>query len=145
MFSEVAARARLQAELQPAFDATAGSFAVRGEGDYLPLTPFGTHAERIVAFARRTEEARCIVIAPQLVAPLRDVHDLSRDQASYVLLGMVLRLNLGTFVYGPLDRRFGTRRGVVLKPIRRATNCTGGAAATESTSAAWHRSAGPWT
>ncbi len=45
---------------------------------------------------------------------LRDVHDLSRDQASYVLLGMVLMLNLGTLVYGPLDRWFGTRRGVVL-------------------------------
>ena len=45
---------------------------------------------------------------------LRDVHDLSRDQASYVLLGMVLMLNLGTLLYGPLDRRFGSRRGVVL-------------------------------
>jgi predicted MFS family arabinose efflux permease len=45
---------------------------------------------------------------------LRDVHGLSRDQASYVLLCMVLMLNLGTLVYGPLDRWFGTRRGVVL-------------------------------
>ncbi len=45
---------------------------------------------------------------------LRDVHGLGRDQASYVLLGMVLMLNLGTLAYGPLDRWFGTRRGVVL-------------------------------
>jgi predicted MFS family arabinose efflux permease len=45
---------------------------------------------------------------------LRDVQALSRDQASYVLLGMVLMLNLGTLIYGPLDRWFGTRRGVVL-------------------------------
>ena len=42
------------------------------------------------------------------------MHGLSRDQASYVLLGMVLMLNLGTLGYGPLDRWFGTRRGVVL-------------------------------
>ena len=45
---------------------------------------------------------------------LQEVHGLSRDQASYVLLGMVLMLNLGTLGYGPLDRWFGTRRGVVL-------------------------------
>ena len=45
---------------------------------------------------------------------LQDVHGLSHDQASYVLLGMALMLNLGTFAYGPLDLWFGTRRGVVL-------------------------------
>ena len=45
---------------------------------------------------------------------LQDVHGLDRDQASYVLLGMVLMLNFGTLGYGPLDRWFGTRRGVVL-------------------------------
>ena len=45
---------------------------------------------------------------------LHDVHDLSRDQASYVLLGMVLMLNLGTLGYGPLERWFSTRRGIVL-------------------------------
>jgi (1->4)-alpha-D-glucan 1-alpha-D-glucosylmutase len=40
------------------------------EGDYLPFTAFGSHAERIVAFGRRTEQARAIVVAPRLVAPL---------------------------------------------------------------------------
>jgi MFS family permease len=45
---------------------------------------------------------------------LQDVHGLGREQASYVLLGMVVMLNLGTLGYGPLDRWFGTRRGVVL-------------------------------
>ena len=45
---------------------------------------------------------------------LQEVHGLTRDQASYVLLGMVLMLNLGTLGYGPLDRWFGTGRGVVL-------------------------------
>lgn len=45
---------------------------------------------------------------------LRDVYGLGQDQTSYVLLGMVLMLNLGTLAYGPLDRWFGTRRGVVL-------------------------------
>jgi MFS family permease len=45
---------------------------------------------------------------------LQDIHGLGREQASYALLGMVLMLNLGTLGYGPLDRLFGTRRGVVL-------------------------------
>ena len=45
---------------------------------------------------------------------LRDVHGLDRDQASYVLLAMMLTLNLGTLAYGPLDRWCGSRRGVVL-------------------------------
>jgi (1->4)-alpha-D-glucan 1-alpha-D-glucosylmutase len=40
------------------------------DGDYLPLTPAGTHAERIVAFARRTDQALAIVIVPRLIAPL---------------------------------------------------------------------------
>jgi predicted MFS family arabinose efflux permease len=44
---------------------------------------------------------------------LQDVHGLGRDQASYVLLAMALMLNLGTLAYGPLDRWFGSRRGVV--------------------------------
>jgi predicted MFS family arabinose efflux permease len=45
---------------------------------------------------------------------LHDIHGLDRDQASYVLLGMALMLNLGTFAYGPLDRWLGSRRRVVL-------------------------------
>jgi predicted MFS family arabinose efflux permease len=45
---------------------------------------------------------------------LRDVQGLGGDRTSFVLLGMVLMLNLGTLAYGPLDRWFGTRRGVVL-------------------------------
>jgi predicted MFS family arabinose efflux permease len=45
---------------------------------------------------------------------LQDVHGLGREQASYVLLGMMLMLNLGTLGYGPLDRWFGTCRSVVL-------------------------------
>jgi len=45
---------------------------------------------------------------------LQDVHGLGREQASYVLLSMMVMLNLGTLGYGPLDRWFGTRRGVVL-------------------------------
>ena len=45
---------------------------------------------------------------------LRDVHGLDRDQASYVLLAMMLTLNLGTLAYGPLDAWCGSRRGVVL-------------------------------
>ena len=46
------------------------------DGDYLPLSPSGTHAERIVAFVRRTDRARAIVIVPRLVAPLLRDRDL---------------------------------------------------------------------
>jgi (1->4)-alpha-D-glucan 1-alpha-D-glucosylmutase len=39
-------------------------------GDYLPLSPRGAHADRIVAFARRTDRVRAVVVVPRLVAPL---------------------------------------------------------------------------
>ena len=45
---------------------------------------------------------------------LQDVHGLDREQASFVLLGLVVTYNLGTLGYGPLDRRFGTHKGVVV-------------------------------
>jgi predicted MFS family arabinose efflux permease len=45
---------------------------------------------------------------------LQDVHGLDREQASFVLLGLVTAYNLGTLGYGPLDRGLGTRRGVVM-------------------------------
>ncbi len=45
-------------------------------GEYLPLSPRGAQAERIVAFARRTERARAVVVVPRLVAPLLREGDL---------------------------------------------------------------------
>ena len=45
---------------------------------------------------------------------LQDVHGLDREQASFVLLGLVAAYNLGTLGYGRLDRRFGAHRGVVI-------------------------------
>ena len=39
-------------------------------GDYSALTAAGSHAERVVAFARRAGEAAVLVVAPRLVAPL---------------------------------------------------------------------------
>ena len=45
---------------------------------------------------------------------LQDVHGLDREQASFVLLGLVTAYNLGTLGYGPLDRGLGTRKGVVM-------------------------------
>jgi predicted MFS family arabinose efflux permease len=45
---------------------------------------------------------------------LRDSHGLTQQELSFVLLGMVLALHLGTLAYGPLDRLFNTRKGVVL-------------------------------
>jgi predicted MFS family arabinose efflux permease len=43
---------------------------------------------------------------------LQDVHGLDREQASFVLLGLVAAYNIGTLGYGRLDRRFA-HRGVV--------------------------------
>jgi MFS family permease len=40
-----------------------------------------------------------------------------------VLLGLVIAYNLGTLGYGPLDRRFGTRRGLVMAGAALAALC----------------------
>ncbi len=40
------------------------------EGDYLPLETCGLHADRVVAFLRSRGEARLVVVAPRLMAPL---------------------------------------------------------------------------
>jgi predicted MFS family arabinose efflux permease len=45
---------------------------------------------------------------------LQVVHGLDPVEASWVLLGMITTANIGTFVYGPLDRWLGGRRKVVL-------------------------------
>jgi predicted MFS family arabinose efflux permease len=45
---------------------------------------------------------------------LRDVHGLDREQASFVLLGLVTAYNLGTLGYGRLDLHFGAHRGMVI-------------------------------
>jgi predicted MFS family arabinose efflux permease len=54
---------------------------------------------------------------------VQDVHGLDREQASFVLLGLVVAYNLGTLGYGPLDRRFGTQRGVVMTGATLAALC----------------------
>jgi MFS family permease len=54
---------------------------------------------------------------------VQDVHGLDREQASFVLLGLVVAYNLGTLGYGPLDRRFGTRRGLVMAGAALAALC----------------------
>jgi predicted MFS family arabinose efflux permease len=45
---------------------------------------------------------------------LQVVHGLDPVEASWVLLAMITTANVGTFVYGPLDRWLGGRRKVVL-------------------------------
>jgi MFS family permease len=45
---------------------------------------------------------------------LRDVHGLDAVERSHVLLTMSVAQILGILAYGPLDRRFNTRKGVVL-------------------------------
>jgi hypothetical protein len=45
---------------------------------------------------------------------LRDVHDLSNTQSSFVLLVMMLALYGGYMAYAPMDRVFNTRKWVVL-------------------------------
>jgi MFS family permease len=54
---------------------------------------------------------------------VQDVHGLDREQASFVLLGLVVAYNLGTLGYGPLDRRFGTQRGLVMAGAALAALC----------------------
>jgi (1->4)-alpha-D-glucan 1-alpha-D-glucosylmutase len=44
--------------------------AAFSSGDYLPLSPRGAHADRIVAFARRADRVLAVVVVPRLVAPL---------------------------------------------------------------------------
>jgi predicted MFS family arabinose efflux permease len=44
---------------------------------------------------------------------LREIHGLGQEQASFVLLGLVVTYNLGTLGYGPLDHWFDTHKGVV--------------------------------
>jgi predicted MFS family arabinose efflux permease len=45
---------------------------------------------------------------------LQVVQGLTPVEASWVLLGMITAANIGTLLYGPLDRRLGGRRKVVL-------------------------------
>jgi MFS family permease len=54
---------------------------------------------------------------------VQEVHGLDREQASFVLLGLVIAYNLGTLGYGRLDRRFGTQRGVVIAGAALAALC----------------------
>jgi MFS family permease len=54
---------------------------------------------------------------------LQEVHGLGREQASVVLLGLVVTYNLGTLGYGPLDRWFGTHRGVIVAGAGLAAVC----------------------
>jgi len=88
-----------------------------------------TLREGVLGFARllrRRELRPCLAMGGAAIAPfmsvaglwagpyLRDVHGLSSSGLASSLLGMVVVFNLSTFAYGPLDRRFATRKGVVL-------------------------------
>ena len=48
---------------------------------------------------------------------LRDIHELSPTSAGSIIFLMVLCVNLGTYIYGPLDRIFNTRKWVVLAGV----------------------------
>ena len=48
---------------------------------------------------------------------LRDIHGLSPTSAGSIIFLMVLCVNLGTYIYGPLDRIFNTRKWVVLTGV----------------------------
>jgi (1->4)-alpha-D-glucan 1-alpha-D-glucosylmutase len=53
-----------------------------GQGDYVALATAGTHAERVVAFARRAPDAAVLVVAPRLIAPLLAEDDLPLPPAA---------------------------------------------------------------
>jgi predicted MFS family arabinose efflux permease len=86
----------------------------------------------LLAVLADADVRRIMVMATCVIAPfmcvgglwagpyLQVVHGLDPVEASWALLAMITTANIGTFVYGPLDRWLGGRRMVVL----------GGAAAT---------------
>jgi (1->4)-alpha-D-glucan 1-alpha-D-glucosylmutase len=51
-------------------------------GEYVALATVGAHAERVVAFARRTPDAAVLAVAPRLVAPLLAEDDLPLPPAA---------------------------------------------------------------
>ena len=51
-------------------------------GEYLPLETRGVHTDRVVAFARTLGDARLVVVAPRLVAPLLPENDGLRIPAA---------------------------------------------------------------
>ena len=51
---------------------------------------------------------------------LQVVHGFDPVEASWALLAMITTANVGTFFYGPLDRRLGGRRRVVLGGARQS-------------------------
>jgi predicted MFS family arabinose efflux permease len=71
----------------------------------------------------------CIIAPFACVAGLwagpyvQDVHGLDREQASLVLLGLVVAYNLGTLGYGRLERQFGTRRELITGGAALAAVC----------------------
>lgn len=62
----------------------------------------------------------------------QEIHGLSRTQAGMILFALFLSTSLAGLVVGPLDRRFGTRKGVVLVCAFLSFCCF-------ATLASWHR------
>ncbi len=101
-------------------DTPAGVAASRGRSEGLRESLAGLRGLLADPDQRRILAMGSCTIAPFMAVGglwagpyLQDVHGLGRQEASYILLGMVIALNLGTLGYGPLDRRFATRKGVV--------------------------------
>jgi predicted MFS family arabinose efflux permease len=46
-----------------------------------------------------------------------DVHHVGRETAALLVLGLVVALHVGTFAYGPLERRTGSRRNLILAGV----------------------------
>ena len=48
---------------------------------------------------------------------LQDLHKLTSVEAGGIILAMAFGVNLGTFLYGPLDRIFNSRKWIVLSGV----------------------------
>jgi predicted MFS family arabinose efflux permease len=74
------------------------------------------------------------------------VHGLDQEQASFALLGLVVAYNLGTLGSGPLDRRSGTRRRLVIAGATLAALCLAGSRSPRSRHFGWPGwcSTSPW-
>ena len=102
-------------------DGPAGSAARSASAEPLTESLRGLLAVLADANVRRVMAMATCVIAPFMcigalwAGPyLQVVQGLGPGEASWVLLSMVTTVNVGTFVYGPLDRWLGGRRRVVL-------------------------------
>ena len=108
------------------------------QGDYQPLATTGTHAERILAFARRGPEGAAIVVVPRLAAALLPEGD--RPAAARCRLGRHRARAARALGGRPGGRRAHRPRA---RAARARPPCRWRSSSTSCPSRCWRASAGP--